>query len=163
MSDLVVKPGSLMLVYFVEQQLEGWTFERRHWPLKITLVPWFKVDDEEAVIRSLERVANETSPLTLAVGKQENFGVNHDVPVNVIANQEPVLELHQKLVTALSEADTAYHEQRFMGKEYVAHITRHEVDGRHSNEGEDIAVNNFHLVRLLEDNTCRVEQQFDLR
>lgn len=160
---MAVQAGSLVLVYFVEQQLEGWVFARDHWPLHITLVPWFTVDDEEAIERSLDRVAAATAPLRLGVGELDNFGVRHNIPVNIIVNQEPVKALHDKLVGTLGEADIAYHEQRFMGQEYIAHITRHEVDGRHSNEGEEIMVNDFHLVRLLDDTTCRVETQFDLK
>jgi 2'-5' RNA ligase len=157
-----VHPGSLQLVHFVEQQLEGWTINRDHWPLHITLVPWFTVDDEEAVMRSLQRVADQTSPMALAVGEQEDFGVNNEVPVNVIKNQKHILDLHETLVETLGEADTAYHEQEYMGSRYVAHITRHEVDGRHSNKGEEIIMRDFHLVRLVDAKTCLIEKQFNL-
>jgi 2'-5' RNA ligase len=153
--------GSLILVHFVEQQLEGWSFPREHWPLHITLVPWFSVVDAEAVLRSLARVADETTPFRLRVGGQEQFGVHGEVSVNIIANQELVKALHVKLVETLAEADTAYHEQRYMGQRFLAHITRHAIDGRHSSEGEEIQVNDFHLVRLVNEQTCRVEQQFD--
>ncbi len=157
----MIEEGSLIVVHFVEQQLEGWTFARGHWPLHITLVPWFETDDEEAIIRSLERVAAQTAPLTLRVGKQEMFGVNNDVPVNVIRNQVSIRKLHDDLLTALNEADTDFHEQRFVDDEYIAHIPRHEVDGRFSNRGEGILVNNYRLVRLMKAKKCRVEQEFN--
>lgn len=158
----MVKSGSLILVHFVEQQLEGWTFKRSHWPLHITLVPWFMVADEEAVVRSLDRVAEQTKPQRLKVGAQKRFGVEPGRPVNVISNQTPVYKLHKALVETLVDADIAFHEAKFIGKAFVAHIVRHETDNRHSNEGEEVPVSEFHLVRLLEDDTCRVEQQFDL-
>lgn len=160
---VVVDDGSLMLVHFVEQQLEGWTFERDHWPLHITLVPWFVVQDEEAVNRGLERVAGDTDTLRLGVGEQDMFGVNRDVPVNVINNQADVMALHEKLIEAIGRADMAFHKQQFPGQRYVAHITRHHIDGRHSNEHEEILMHDFQLVRLIDATTCRVERQFDLR
>lgn len=152
-----------MLVYFVEQQLEGWTFARAHWPLHITLVPWFVVNDEEAVIRSLERLASRTEPVHLGVGEEDRLGSRRQVPVNLIANQRPIRRLHEKLLATLNEADVAFHEERFTGQHYVAHITRHKHDGRHCNEGEELTVTEFQLVRLLNRTTCRVEQQFNLR
>ena len=158
----MVAVGSLILVYFVEQQLEGWTFARDHWPLHMTLVPWFQVEDEEAAVRSLARVSGQGEPLRLGVGGQEKFGVNNDIPVNVVNNQEPVMALHKKLVEALGNADTAFGEQNFVGENYQAHITLHIVDGRHSNDGEELLVNDFHLVRLIDAGTCRVEKQFEM-
>jgi hypothetical protein len=126
-------------------------------------VPWFTVEDEEAVIRSLDRIADATGPIVLSVGKQEMFGENQDVPVNVINNQAPVKALHDSLLETLAEADSALDESGFVGLRYIAHISRHPIDGRHSNEGEEILVNEFHLVRLVDDNTCRVEQEFHLK
>ena len=159
----MVRVGSLAIVYFVEQQLEGWTFSRAHWPLHLTLVPWFTVTDEEAVLRSLEQVAHETQSLTLAVGGIEQFGTNGDVPVNIIKNQAPAKALHDVLVDTLAKANTTFNDDRFMGQSYVAHVTRHVADRRQSNEGENVLVTNFHLVRLIDKNTCLVGQQFDLR
>jgi 2'-5' RNA ligase len=152
----------LTLVHFVEQQLEGWKFERSHWPLHVTLVPWFKVSDEEAVIRSLEKLGERTGTFTLHVGGIEHFGRNRDVPVNIITNPEPARVLHEDLIMTLGKADIAYDEQQYINRNYAPHITRHERDGRHSNKGEEIYVDDFHLVRLLDDSTCLVEKQFNL-
>lgn len=156
-----VDVGSFIVVHFVEQQLEGWEFKRAHWPLHITLVPWFTVADEEATNRSLERIAQATSPMTLKVGGIENFGMTRDIPVNVIVNQAPVRELHNDLIETLLDTDKDFSEQNFVGKEFMAHITRHEVDKKHSNAGEKILVTNYHVVRLTDATTCRVERQFD--
>ncbi|HEX8227250.1 MAG TPA: 2'-5' RNA ligase family protein [Candidatus Saccharimonadales bacterium] len=159
----MVAVGSLIVVHFVEQQLEGWTFKRGHWPLHLTLVPWFQAADEEAVVRSLERVSSDLEPLLLAVGGKELFGKNRNVPVNVIKNQAPAQALHELLVATLSEADTSFDGDTFMGQKYRAHVPRHEGDNRYSSEGQDILVDDFHLVRLVDGETCRVEQQFDMR
>jgi hypothetical protein len=157
-----VKPGSLILVHFVERQLEGWMFTREHWPLHISLVSWFEADDEEAIFRSLERLAGDTAPMILQVGGQEKFGVKKDVPVNIIKNQAPIHKLHENILSTLEGADITLHENSFSRGKYRAHITRYTRDGRHSNDGERVIVNDFHLVRLLKDNTCIVEQAFDL-
>lgn len=155
-----IEPDSLVLVHFIEKQLEGWTFERTHWPLHITLVAWFKTDDEEAVVRSLERLAGDTAPMTLLIGGQERFGGRKTA--NVIKNAAAARTLHQKLLTTLEGADIALHSSQFTRQEYRAHITRQIADGRHSNEGERVLLKDFHLVRLVDDKTCRVEQQFML-
>ena len=156
-----IKIGSLMVVHFVEQQLEGWEFARPHWPLHITIVPWFTIADEEAAVRSLERIAHRTPQMTLHVGDVEDFGINEDVPVNVIVNQEQVKKLHEELIETLSDTDTAFDEQGFIGQKFMAHITRHKADNRHSNAGEKILVKNYHVVRLIDATTCRVEREFD--
>jgi 2'-5' RNA ligase len=158
----MAKLHRLTLVHFVEQQLESWKFARGHWPLHVTLVPWFNVSDEEAVLRSLEKLADATQPFTLHVGRVEYFGHNNDIPVNVISNPDPTTSLHKRMIKALGKADIVYDEKMYIAQNYNPHITRHEIDNRHSTEGEEIQVNDFHLVRLLDDNTCLVEKQFDL-
>jgi 2'-5' RNA ligase len=155
-------PGSWVLVHFIEQQLEGWTFSRDHWPLHMTLVPWFATKDEEAVMRSLDRLADSIPPFILSIGAPEPFGA-HGKLANVIINQGPARAFHQKLLKTIQGADAALHNAKFVGQEYRAHITRHKADGRHSNEGERVLMNDFHLVRLIDANTCLVEQQFLLK
>ena len=158
-----IKPGSLKIVYFVEQQLEGWTFQRSHWPLHVTIVPWFTVADEELTVRSLERVAHQTHAISLSVGNQEMLGLLGTVPVNSIVNQAPAMALHQILVDTLVATDVTFDEQGFYGAHYIAHVNRHVADNRHSSKGEEILLNYFQLVRLINDSSCLVEQQFMLR
>lgn len=156
-----IRPGSLTIVHFVEQQLEGWEFERSHWPLHITLVSWFEIEDDEAVMRSLDRLADATPPMRWTVGPTQEFGPRKKL-ANVIKNEKEARNFHNLLRETLEGADVALHESRYTGADFKAHITRHKADGRHSNEGERIMVGDFHMVRLVDDNTCRVEQTFEL-
>ncbi len=157
-----IQPGALTLVHFVEKQLEGWTFARSHWPLHITLVPWFQTKDEEAVMRSLDRLAAELENMNLTVGGVEDVSGPGHRQANFIKNQQPVRELHKYLLATLERADIELHESRFTGKEYRAHVTRHRADGRHSTAGEHILLNDFHLVKMLDAKTCEVYQVFEL-
>lgn len=156
--------GNLLIVHLVEERPEGFRFvrSRGEWPLHITLVPWFTINDEAQTYSRLEEVASASAAFDVTVGALDMFGTHNDVPVNIVREQEKIKALHLRIVAALQELDAAFVEERWIGENYRAHITRHESQGRWCDEGEVENIDDFHLVRLIDDEVCEVVRRFVL-
>lgn len=158
-------PGSSILVSFIEKQSEGMRFQRRRnsWPLHITLVPWFRVDNEQGLEAALSKVANATLPFTLRIGQELLFGANADVPVNIIADQAKVVELHKALWSAVTAEGADVVSRRWIGESFRAHITQHDSKGGNLTPGEAVAVDSLNIVHLQEGDVCQIGKQFRLQ
>jgi 23S rRNA (cytidine1920-2'-O)/16S rRNA (cytidine1409-2'-O)-methyltransferase len=159
---------SFILVYLVEQRPVGERFAktRAAWPLHITLVPWFVLHagQESALRAALARYAKATLQFSATVGVEEHFGPEHDVPVNVIADQTKLRKLHD----GLRQVAAPYAELQDETGDFRAHITHHHTaDGpvhrRFPDDKEQI--DSVTLVRLLDGEQgkeCEIVEHFTL-
>lgn len=150
--------GDYILVYFLERQLSGKRFlrTRNEWPMHITLVPWFSVSDEQALIRSVQSLAKSTSPFDVPLGDIKGFGNN--ATVTVAADQSAVGKLHQTLLGLVRDT---VHDMQWVNERYVAHVTHH--DGQPVPQpGTVLPVHDFWLVRLRPENMCEITRRFTL-
>lgn len=151
------KTGDYIVVHFVDAPEIGFRFarHRQDWPLHSTLASWFSAGKAP-----LEKVAQAVQPFQVHVGARQFFGAQHDIPVNILVEQEPMRHLHEKLVQTIRNAGGIFENEQFFGANFRAHITQH--DNAAAREGDALAINDFHLVRLLPDNICEVAQRFVL-
>lgn len=156
------KPGDFIVVHLVEDRAAGAQFERARlqWPLHITLAPWFSAPDEAHVTTALSEAATTLQPFDATVGEERAFGVDGEIPVNVIENQADIKPLHQAIIAKIREAGGEFENTRFIDPSYTAHITHHA--GTRRQQGDIERVDDFHLVRLLPPNTCEVVGRFVL-
>lgn len=156
------KPGDFILAHLVEPLPTGAKFERTRgaWPLHITLATWFSCNDVKGLRKKLSGLASNSQPFIASVGEEALFGPYNDVPVNVIANQADITELHELLVQAVRASGGEFEPAAWIEKGYQAHITHHGEHRRQSGDKETIA--DFHLVRLLPPNTCEVIARYRL-
>jgi len=157
---------SLIIVHLVEKRLEGSTFPRKRadWPLHVTLVPWFKVNDDkrESLLEALQTCAASKPPFGVHVGDEERFGAANDVPVNLLVEQAPVAQLHDELMAVVHQYGVQYHNNAsaYSGVEqtYRAHITHHEaIDGLHRCfPGDEESFDGITVARLLDDNGSQI-------
>jgi len=159
----MAEAGDYILVYFAEPVEVGFRFERRRgdWPLHITLAPWFYGAMDAPLQRALHIVAQPIAPVTVRVGGEALFGPNKDIPVNIISNPEALYELHESLLAAVQTADGVVEDSQFIGDNYMPHITQHDGN-RRRHDGDEIFLDDFHLVQLDEQNMCQVVAQFSL-
>ena len=153
--------GSLIIVHLVEKRPEGTTFRRQRaeWPLHITLVPWFRVDDNQRsqLLAALTDFGDAKQGFTVHVGEQESFGPHKDVPVNLIREQAPIVQLHDELMAIVRQYGARFHGSASahsgIEQTYRAHITHHQsVDGLHRRFPGDVeAFDGFSVARLLSD------------
>lgn len=157
----MARAGDEILVVFLDGQPEGLEFERRRerWPLHVTLVSWFGPGDEARLESALDRTAQETETFRLVLGAQALFGHEHDIPVNIIADQERVAVLHRRLSECVAASAMSLPANPWAGDAYRAHVTLHgDADDRRA--GDEFVVDSFYRVRLLPDNVCRVVKRY---
>lgn len=142
------KAGSLIAVSFIEPAPLGVLFERTHWPLHVTVVPWFEADEVEAQ-HALDDVAARHAPFDAHVGEQQLFGPSHRIPVNVISPSDRLVRLHTDMLKALGSVGARNLSKWSGGDWYTPHITRH--GDRYREAGDVERIGSFSLVRLMED------------
>ncbi|MBC7581614.1 2'-5' RNA ligase family protein [Aeromicrobium sp.] len=144
---------------------DGSGFERHRdtWPLHITLVPWFMPKNENSMISTINKLCDDYSTFSVEIGTVKLFGPNHDVEVNVLADQKEIRAFHDALLNCVIEQEAQLaDEQHWIRGQYEAHITRH--DGRAAAEGDMQRIDNISLVKYeSQGNTCRVLKTLELQ
>ncbi len=158
-----VPNGSLIVVYLVEPRQPGDRFRRTRldWPLHITLVPWFSVKSETAVIPELDSLVSNYPQFPVTVGQDAMFGPDKNIPVSIVATPEPCRKLQDILVKALRYHGAIFASERWIGAEYRPHITHH--GSRRDQAGDTEHVRSITLVRLADQQTCEVVRHFTLK
>jgi len=125
-----------------------------HWPLHITLVPWFCDATQRHLSRKLEELSETFKPITVSVGKQALFGAHHDIPVSLIESSRNLQRLHVAALKMVYYSGAELDDPSYVNYKYRPHIsTRH-------NEilAEQYVLDNLALVRDLGQNERQVEK-----
>ncbi|HSW65928.1 MAG TPA: 2'-5' RNA ligase family protein [Bacillota bacterium] len=158
----MARAGDLLLTYMLEPQPVGSYFDRSRWPLHLTLMQWFAPQGGlQALRQELTLAARNIAPVAVTVGKEALFGPDATIPVNVIADQAPVCELHTVLLNVLRQLGLQVNDVQWVGEGYMAHVTQ-QGDERRAHEGQRLLINSFHIVRLIDDKTCEIVAEFTL-
>lgn len=155
--------GDYILLHFVDKQPLGSTFlrERNQIPLHMTLVSWFRTSRVADLEFPLDEFSRQTRAVDLQIGGEEQFGPHKDVPVNVIANPEPVRALHDGLLALITEHGGVLLDYVWSANNYRPHITRHDA-ADNVQEGDVLVCSGMSLVRLEGGNTCKVVENWNL-
>lgn len=161
-----------ILVHLVEKYAAGYVFEktRSAWPLHITLVPWFEINEIfiDVLREDLSIYVDQTKPFIAPVGEEQYLISSGEsgVLVNVMAKQDPIHELHNSLmdIIDLSGAKLLNQDQVFVRQKYLAHITHHSVNGitHQREEGDVVSFDGVTLVELVRPKMCKVVETFYL-
>lgn len=159
----MARPGSLIVVHMLEPQMVGSYFDRRRWPLHITLLPWFDAaQDQHIPLRqSLIQVALTQPPVQVTAGAVAQFGARQNAQVNVIAEAGALQSLHQALLDAVRLLDLPMQNTAHVGPAFRPHVTRYE--DRYVNLGDKLRVSDFYLVKLEEGSICQILARFELK
>ena len=144
----MIDQASCILVHLVEKRSVGERFlrHRNTWPLHITLVPWFYIDQEKeaALITSLDMYSRTRHGFQAVVGQEHIFtGGKQEVRVNLMADQSPIKSLHTDLFGLVRSYYTSFHADKpYIEDRFIAHITHHELEGvthrRTASDSEEI-------------------------
>jgi 2'-5' RNA ligase len=159
----MARAGDLIVVHMLEQQAVGSYFDRKRWPLHITLLPWFGATQpqHEPLRRGLSQLALTMPPITVAVGEQAMFGPNHDMPVHLVANKTELQSLHQALLGLTKLLQLPMQNPQYTGPDFTPHVSQYE--DRHVNIGDTITVGDVYVVQLIEGRTCQIIGRFELK
>ena len=94
-----------------------------HWPLHITIVPWFSVQanreaELEALLAKL-RAKHKAMPVT--VGESVKWG---ERTVDLIEQNNDLHQFHNDVLSTLDAANFTIHSSQYVGDNYRPHITR---------------------------------------
>jgi 2'-5' RNA ligase len=157
----MVRVGDLIIVHMLQPQAVGSYFDRQRWPLHITLLQWFGAtqSQHEPLERSLRLLAQAAPSVSVTVGEEAAFGPNREVPVHVITQSQPLMTLHQDLLSLINLLQLPLRSPQYTGEHFTPHVTQHE--DRHARIGDTITVSDFYLVQLFEESTCQIIDRFD--
>jgi 2'-5' RNA ligase len=117
------------------------------WPLHITVVPWFPVEDEARLDKLIGKIASAFEAFVVNVGNTEMFGAKKDLAVSLVEPSTQLEDLHQAVYHSLEKNGFHIHQKDFLGQNYRPHIT-HQGKNRPTG-GEELIVSSISLVRQL--------------
>ncbi len=119
----MARPGDLILVHMLESQEEGSYFDRKRWPLHITLLPWFEAPDLEMVRAKLTAKLKGIKSFEVTVGERSFHGDYKGRPVMEINNSPQLQHLHETLLSVIQENQWPL-QGRYTSKLYSPHVTQ---------------------------------------
>lgn len=94
-------------------------------PLHCTVVHWFRSEKPPAeIVKAVTPVATRTAPLELISGEPDMFGIDKDVPVNRLIDDEKLMAFHKQLHAALKAVGITDTVPLWTGDGFNMHVTR---------------------------------------
>jgi hypothetical protein len=94
-------------------------------PLHLTMMSWFYSDKSPAeVVRAIQPIVEKQSLIELVSGEPDLFGIDKDVPVNRLVNEEALKQFHEALHDALKVIGATYKSPKWVGDGFAPHVTR---------------------------------------
>jgi 2'-5' RNA ligase len=119
------------------------------WPMHITIVPWFAVEDEERLNRVLEKVASRHKAFDVKIGKSQIWGKKDRFKVTLIDDPGNLHRLHWDVFHSLEKNGFKVHQKDHLGASYKPHITQRNRKSRDLTEGETLPVISILLIKQL--------------
>jgi 2'-5' RNA ligase len=140
------QPGDRVLVSLLQPLAPGESF--RHWPLHVTLFPWFRTT---LSTRELQQLLAETlqgiTGFTATMGETAHFGYQNEVPVRVVITPNQFEEIHKRVLAAFeAHTDIKIVTPEHIGPRFRAHVTLHGYEPLR--EGDILACNDLQIVHL---------------
>jgi 2'-5' RNA ligase len=145
----MVQRNEHLVVIMLEKIAKGKEFEV--WPMHITIVPWFPVDDESKLDQLLSKIAKKHKPLEVKAGQIEQWGGKDRFQVLKIDGDWRLLSLHWEVYKALEKNGFPIHQKDYLGEKYTPHVTLRNslADEARYKDGEIINIDRFTLVKQL--------------
>lgn len=117
-------------------------------PLHCTVLHWFRSHKTPAeVLRAVADIANRQAPIEIISGEPALFGVDEDVPVNRLDDDDDIRSLHRALRIALQPLGVVDVQPQWSGEGYVPHVTR-QSSGRFE-QGRRVVSRKLYIVEAL--------------
>lgn len=119
------------------------------WPMHITIVPWFSVEDEKKLDEILQKIASRQEAFDVTVGRVEEWGKKEKFEVIRINDPGNLHRLHWDVFHALEKNGFPVHQKEHLGSSYRPHIAIRNRKSHKIPEGDSIAIISFCLFKQL--------------
>jgi 2'-5' RNA ligase len=117
-------------------------------PLHCTVVHWFRSNKSPAnVLTAITDIVQQQAPIELVSGAPDLFGVDKDVPVNLLVNEQEVHDFHARLHDALQEMGITDVSVQWTKDGFTPHVTR-QKSGRFET-GRSFTATKLYLVEAM--------------
>jgi len=139
-----------LVVIMLEPMPPGVEFEV--WPLHITIVPWFHVQDDDKLDQLLIKIAQKHKKLTVSVDGKEIWGTREKFEVALVNDPGGLQLLHEDVFHSLEKNGYLIHQKDYLGAKYRPHfVSRNEVQKTQDQPkaGQEMEISSFWLVKQL--------------
>jgi hypothetical protein len=121
------------------------------WPLHVTIIPWFRLDDlSEQIARGLTEAMSSISPFLATVGEEVLFGPRKDRPANLLQLPSPFMHIEPKVRSYLHKKRAWLVDETTKRRyEFRPHVT---VQGSHRlKPGDGFSCGRLYIVEQMGD------------
>jgi hypothetical protein len=111
------------IAQLLEPMSEGQEYVPSDWPLHVTLVDIFAVDDVSAVITEIENLPPRHDPITATALHDEYFGPQHQTQVTILDMSDELVALHYELIAVLKRAGAMFNNPQYIETGFRAHAS----------------------------------------
>ena len=108
----MAKRNEHLVVIMLERVPTGEEFEI--WPPKITIVPWFPVDDGKRLDLVLAKVAERHQEFSVTAGEVEEWGKKEKFKVQLVDDEGELQKLHLDIFDSLEQNGFPIHQKDFL-------------------------------------------------
>ena len=119
------------------------------WPMHITIVPWFPVEDEKKLDEVLQKAAARHEAFDVTAGRVQEWGRKDKYQVTSINDPGNLHRLHWDILHSLEKNGFPVHQKNHLGASYKPHIAQRNRYSHDIPEGETIPVISFCLFKQL--------------
>ena len=119
------------------------------WPLHITIVPWFPVEDKDSLDKVLEKVASRHEAFDVAADRTQEWGKKDKYKVTLVNDPGNLHRLHWDIFHSLEKNGFPVHQKDHLGASFKPHIAQRNRNRQDIPEGEGIPVISFSLIKQL--------------
>lgn len=128
------------------------------WPLHMTLVPWFTLDNKRLFMDDAQKLAKRYSRIDSVVGEVRQWG---NLSVNVLERTPRLHSLHIDLLQLVRSHGQLKVREQYTGEHYTPHITHQKYTS--VMKGEHVVISSIYLVEKSADSRLKkVIYRFDI-
>ena len=153
-----------VIVYFVDIKATPISFSASEWPLHITLLANFQVEDIDSFKSQLKEYSEQHAAFTVQANGEALFGPQQNVRVSLVEPNDAIIATHKDLLSIASGHGAILDELGFAGTGYRPHATI-QFNNKLQDQ-EEVAINSFSLVDMFPDQDHmrrRIIQTYSLR
>jgi len=135
-----------MVCHMLEEAPEGHQFS--NWPLHLTVIPWFRVEEEAlpSTLLAIEETAKRVGSFAVRTKGNAWYGPKDDVPVTEVEDTTSRLaKLHHGLLQSIQDGGGTVIDLTYTGANYSPHVSLTE-DSRGLQPGQVLELSNITVV-----------------